>query len=289
MLSKISARTLFIVATPLGNPDDFSPHAKYILENVNLILAEDTRRTQNLCRYCQINIKKIISFHEHNEEERQAEILAYLQKGDSLALVSDAGTPLISDPGYRLVRACRKANFSVKAIPGASAVTTALSVAGLPPIPYTFLGFLPRNLNDCQKLFTDLARMPGSLVFFERKDRLPQSLQIIYQCLGQREFAICRELTKEFEEVILGNLESDLNLAENLLGEITVIIGPASSKASIKNRASEEDALEILAQELAKGIKPKIAIKNILSHLPNWHSKELYALIEKIKTNTYIE
>ena len=136
---------LWIVATPLGNPGDLSPRARDVLAGADLILAEDTRRAGLLCSQCNIPARRFLSFHDHNESERQEEVLRLLRQGQNLALVSDAGTPLLADPGYRLVRACRAEGLPVSPVPGPSAPVTALSAAGIPPLPYTFLGGPPEQ------------------------------------------------------------------------------------------------------------------------------------------------
>jgi len=167
---------LWIVATPLGNPGDLSPRAREVLAGADLILAEDPRRAGLLCSQCNIPARRFLSFHDPNESERQEEVLRLLRQGQNLALVSDAGTPLLADPGYRLVRACRAEGLPVSPVPGPSAPVTALSAAGIPPLPYTFLGFLPRDAAGRRATLSAFARTPGSLIFFERKDRLRESL-----------------------------------------------------------------------------------------------------------------
>ena len=222
----LTAPRLWIVATPLGNPGDLSPRARAVLTEADLVLAEDTRRTARLFRDCGIEARRLLSFHDHNETERQEHVLRSLREGQSVALVSDAGTPLLADPGYRLVRACRKEGLPVSPLPGPSAPVAALSAAGLPPLPHSFLGFLPRDASGRDALFAAFAHVPGSLIFFERKDRLKESLARAAKLLGPREAAVCRELTKEHEEFILVRLENSEDLPDDLLGEITVIIGP---------------------------------------------------------------
>ncbi|MDE5879381.1 MAG: 16S rRNA (cytidine(1402)-2'-O)-methyltransferase, partial [Desulfovibrio sp.] len=206
---------LWIVATPLGNPGDLSPRAREILASADLVLAEDTRRAAELFRRLGLAPRRFVSFYEQNEEERREEALAALRAGAQVALISDAGTPLLADPGYRLVRACRREGLAVSPVPGPSAPVAALSAAGLPPLPFTFLGFLPRDAGPRRALFQAYAKVPGSLVFFERKDRLAQSLALAAAILGPRELAICRELTKTHEEFVLGRLENGAELGQD--------------------------------------------------------------------------
>lgn len=267
---------LWIVATPLGNPGDLSPRAREILEAADIVLAEDTRRAAALFRRLELAPRRFLSFYEQNEEERREEALAALRAGAHVALISDAGTPLLADPGYRLVRACRREGLPVSPVPGPSAPVTALSAAGLPPLPFTFLGFLPRDAAGRRALFRAYAAAPGSLIFFERKDRLGQSLALAAEILGPRELAICRELTKTHEEFLLGRLERADELCGELLGEITVILGPPEGDAG---RAPREEAERHLRAGLARGLKPREAARETHARLPGWSVKELYALI----------
>ena len=161
-----SSGILWIVATPLGNPGDLSPRARETLGGVDGILAEDTRRTGLLLARCGILAPPLTSLHDHNEDDRLSRVLAWLREGKSLALVSDAGTPLLSDPGFRLVRACREAGISVSPVPGPSAPLAALSACGLPPHPFVFLGFVPRQQAERRSLFTVFAGVTATLVFF---------------------------------------------------------------------------------------------------------------------------
>lgn len=270
---------LWIIATPLGNPGDLSPRAREIIETANLVLAEDTRMALSLFRQCGISRPGLTSFYEHNEEKRLAEALNVLRSGGQVAIISDAGTPLLADPGFRLVEKCRKENIPVSPVPGPSAPIAALSAAGLPPIPFSFLGFLPRGAGERKKLFKKFAAVPGSLVFFERKDRLGESLELAYMELGDRKLAICREMTKTHEEFILGDLKEFNSLVPNLLGEITVILGPPENAI----KSTQEEAENILREILELGEKPKMAIKEAAKHLSGWTGKELYSLARQMK------
>ena len=269
---------LWVVATPLGNAEDLSPRARRILGEVDCILAEDTRRAKQLCALCGIKPPLILSFFEHNEEEREGEVLGRLRAGQSLALISDAGTPLLADPGYRLVRACRKEGLIVSPIPGPSAPICALSSAGLPPIPYTFLGFLPREAAAQTKLFQTFAVVPGSLVFFERSDRLKASLERAYAVLGARELTICRELTKLHEEFMLLDLEAYAQLP-SFLGELTIILGPGEAKS----KTPQAEVKAKLALALERGGKLRSVLKEVQFDVEGWSSKELYALALQLK------
>lgn len=273
----LSSPRLWVVATPIGNPGDLSPRAREILANASLILAEDTRRTASLLAACGIPARKMLSFFEHNEDARQGQALAALQAGNDIALVTDAGTPLLSDPGYRLVRACRQAHLPVSPVPGPSAPLAALSAAGIAPLPFTFLGFLPRGIKARKDLFAAYGATPATLIFFERKDRIRESMALALECLGEREFAICRELTKEHEEFILGRLGGADSLPDALLGEITVVIGPPAGNV----RTPEAEARALLARAVQNGLKNRAAAKLVKTQCRGWTAAELYDLLAR--------
>ena len=246
-----------------------------MLASADLVLAEDTRRTARLLRECGIETRRLLSFHDHNETERQEGVLRLLREGQCVALVSDAGTPLLADPGYRLVRACRKEGLAVSPLPGPSAPVTALSAAGIPPLPHSFLGFLPRDASGRDALFTAFAHVPGALIFFERKDRLKESLAQAARILGPRELAVCRELTKEHEEFIVGRLEESDQLPDELLGEITVVVGPPEHT----ERTPRAEVLLLANTELAQGGKPRQVARRVQDAVRGWSGKEIYALL----------
>ncbi|MDO5484619.1 MAG: 16S rRNA (cytidine(1402)-2'-O)-methyltransferase [Desulfovibrionaceae bacterium] len=271
----LTSPRLWIVATPLGNPGDLSPRAREVLARADLILAEDTRRAARLCAQCGLEGRRFLSFYDHNEAERQEEVLRLLREGRELALISDAGTPLLADPGYRLVRSCRREGLPVSPVPGPSAPAAALSAAGIAPLPHSFLGFLPRDTAGREKLLQAFSRVPGSLVFFERKDRLRESLAVAARILGPREVAVCRELTKTHEEFILMRLEDSQSLPTDLLGEITVVIGPPEQTE--RTPRAEVEALLQAGQEC--GDKPRDTVRRIQGAVHGWSSKEIYALI----------
>lgn len=265
---------LWIVATPLGNPGDLSPRARAVLESADLVLAEDTRRAGLLCQRCEVRARRFMSFHDHNEESKLDEVMALLGEGRTLALISDAGLPLVADPGYRLVRACRKAGISVSVVPGPSAPVTALAGSGIAPQPFAFLGFLPRSRADQEKALAPFADLALTLVFFERKDRLGETLAVARAVLGPRELCIARELTKTHEEYILGRLEDGVP-AGDLLGEITVVIGPAES-GSVTAR---EEVLRLIAEERGLGGSPRDVARRVQTRTAGWTVKAIYALL----------
>ncbi len=217
---------LIVVATPIGNLDDLSPRARQALAEADLVLCEDTRHTGRLLSGLGLD-KRLMSLHEHNERGRVAGLLEMLEQGATLALASDAGTPLISDPGYLLVREAVAAGIAVEHRPGPSAVTTALVLSGLPPYPYTFAGFPPRKRGKRRRFYHRFAGLDHTLVLFESPHRLLASLDDAAIELGGRRAAIARELTKLHEEVLRGTiveLRETLAARPALKGEFTLVI-----------------------------------------------------------------
>jgi 16S rRNA (cytidine1402-2'-O)-methyltransferase len=237
--SNETAGTLYIVATPIGNLGDLSPRAAEVLGSAALIAAEDTRRTGMLLKRLGLNAK-LASLHEHNEAQQTPRLLAELACGGDLALVSDAGTPLISDPGMRLVAAAAAAGVEIVAVPGPSAVTAALSVSGLPTDRFVFEGFLPRRAAKRRARLAELEAEPRTLVFFEAVHRLEATLADMTEAFGaERPAVIARELTKLHEQVVrapLGELKSMLGEALPLIGEFVIVLGGALAEATADAR-----------------------------------------------------
>ena len=221
---------LYIVATPLGNSRDITLRALDILSEVSVIYCEDTRTSGKLMTMHNITTSRR-AYHEHNAAEMRPKILRQLEEGQAIALISDAGTPLISDPGMPLVRAARDAGFEVFAVPGASAPIAALSIAGLATDQFTFFGFLPPKQAARQKALEKLAPYAGTLVFFESAKRVAKTLADVAQILGDREVVVAREITKKFEQVIAGTaaeLAAQFD-AEPPRGELVFLVGPAAN------------------------------------------------------------
>lgn len=199
-------QALYIVATPIGNLDDISSRALNVLRQVNIIAAEDTRHAKNLLNHYAISTP-LISYHDHNEHKRTAAIIQRLQAGESIALISDAGTPLISDPGYPLVRGALEAGLNVIPIPGASAMICALSAAGLPTDLFQFVGFLSSSVSRRRRRLNELTNYSGTMVFYESPHRIQASLTDMAELFGStRRATVCRELTKKFESICPGQL-----------------------------------------------------------------------------------
>ena len=216
---------LFVVGTPIGNLEDMTLRAISTLQNVNLILAEDTRNSKKLLNAHNID-SKMISYHDHSSEKEIKKIVDLLLEGKDLALISDAGTPTISDPGYGLIRECIKNDITIIPIPGASSITAAMSVSGLPSDSFTFIGFLPQKKGRLKKI-NQLQALDNTIILFESPFRLEKTLNQLLEHLGNRTVVIGRELTKLYEEVIRGNLKDViLHFSESKIkGEIVVMIG----------------------------------------------------------------
>lgn len=227
--------TLYIVATPIGNLEDLSPRARRILGEVQLIAAEDTRSARVLLQHCGLNTP-LVSCQDHNEEARVPQLVARLLEGDDIALVTDAGVPAISDPGFRVAREAQAQGVRVVGIPGPCAAITALSIAGLPTDRFLFVGFPPPKSQKRRNFLESLRDEPGTLVFYESPNRIVGTLQDIHQTLPGRTVALGRELTKRFEELVRGlpldvvaHLEHDDG--ERLRGEMTLLVEGAGHSA----------------------------------------------------------
>jgi 16S rRNA (cytidine1402-2'-O)-methyltransferase len=218
--------TLFVVATPIGNLDDITHRALEILRQVDLIACEDTRHTIKLLNHYNIH-KPLTSYHDFNEQEKAEELVKKLSREMTLALVSDAGTPAISDPGYRIVRLCRERGIPVLAIPGPTAAIAALSASGMPSDEFLFVGFLPSTQNARRHKLTDLGNITSTLVFYEAPHRIDDVLTDMQEILGDREVSVSREITKIHEEHLFGKL-SEVRPKVNAMGEFVVVVAGAS-------------------------------------------------------------
>jgi 16S rRNA (cytidine1402-2'-O)-methyltransferase len=229
--------TLYIVATPIGNLEDITLRALRILrDEVALIACEDTRRTQKLLEHFEIR-KPLLSYHEHNEISRTSELMEHLERGESVALVSDAGTPLLSDPGYRIVTAATERGLTVVPIPGASAALAALSASGLPTNEFRFIGFVPQKTGARQKLLASLAKEEATVIAYESPHRILETLAAMADVFGSRPIVVARELTKLHEEFLRGSAaEIHRQLAErpSVKGEFTILIGKAEAEADAR-------------------------------------------------------
>jgi len=244
---------LAVCATPIGNLDDVTLRVLAELRGADVVLAEDTRHTRGLLKRHGIEAK-LVSYHEHNEASRVAEVLPRLEAGERVALVSDAGLPGVSDPGARLVRAALDAGVPVTVLPGPSAVETALVASGLVAERYAFVGFLPRRPGELAALWDELASTPWPVVAFESPQRLPASLRSLAERAPRRDVAVCRELTKRFEEIVRGSAaDVAARFTAPAKGEITLVLGPGEISAPY------DDALAAVEELVAAGTPRRVA------------------------------
>jgi len=273
---KETTGTLFVVATPLGNLDDLTFRAVKCLKEAALIACEDTRHTSKLLNHLGIK-KPLISCFEHNEIARIDEILERVKGGQDVALVSDAGTPTISDPGFALVRAAHERGIRVSPLPGPSALIAALSVSGLPTDEFLFAGFLPRTASARRTRLESLASQPATLIFYESPHRVIDSLRDLIAVLGDRKAFLAREVTKLHEELRslrLSEILAGLEAKEEVLGEIVLVVAGASRDVS--RSGSMREALERFDAEVGMGATPRQAAKEA-ARLTGLAARDIYA------------
>jgi 16S rRNA (cytidine1402-2'-O)-methyltransferase len=275
--------TLFVVATPIGNLEDITVRALRVLRDVAVICAEDTRRTSQLLARHAI-ATPTTSLHEHNETSKSASVIARLQRGDDVALVSDAGTPTVSDPGGRLIRAAIDAGIRIEPIPGPSAVLAALAASGLPTDSFIFLGFPPIRSKDRKQWFNRAREVGGTVVFFEAPHRIRESLDDLRRAVGDCEVAVGRELTKAHEELVRGPISSVLKSLVEIRGEFTVVasIGHIANFVAAEPLSNAEMAKEFGELTANKGTTKRQAI----AYLARKHSlaaNKVYAALEQAK------
>jgi 16S rRNA (cytidine1402-2'-O)-methyltransferase len=260
---------LAVCATPIGNLQDVTLRVLDELRGADVVLCEDTRHTRGLLQRYEI-ATPLLSYHEHNEASRTAELLPRLEAGERMALVTDAGLPGVSDPGARLVRAALEAGVPVTVLPGPSAVETALVASGLAVERYQFLGFLPRGEKALRGLWEELAGWPWPAVAFESPKRLPATLRSLADAAPAREVAVCRELTKRFEEVVRGTAaELAQRFAEPPKGEITIVLGPGAAVGD------DPAALGAVGELVGAGVPRKQAAE-LVARLTGVAKNELY-------------
>jgi len=259
--------TLYLVATPIGNLADITHRALQVLKDVDLIACEDTRHTHKLLSHYGITTKTI-SYHEHNEQQRASELIERLRQGMNIAVVSDAGTPSISDPGFRLVRTAIENEITIVPVPGPSALITALIAAGLPTDEFFFAGFLPSRATARRARLAELQSVPGTLIFYEAPHRLAETLKDVYEILGEREAVVARELTKLHEEIKRGRLSAltadYADQKQDLRGEIVVLIDRNVIEAPVKNETSIAALVDQFEQD---GLDHRAALKKAAREL----------------------
>lgn len=252
--------TLFIVATPIGNLEDITFRAVRVLKEADLIACEDTRQTRKLLQHYSID-KPLVSYHEYNEQARAEELVAAIEGGKNVALVSDAGTPLIADPGYRIVNAARARGIAVVPVPGAAAAIAALSASGLPTDSFAFHGFLPSKSGARRKLLEALKGETATLVFYEAPHRILETLHDIELTLGGRPVVVARELTKVHEEFLQGTaaeIREALQAKSVIRGEFVIMVGKAAGEV-----VEHGTVQEAVGQLLAKGMSRMEAYKQV--------------------------
>ena len=249
---------LYIVPTPIGNLEDITIRALNVLKEVDVIFAEDTRTTKQLLTNFNIN-KKLISSHLYNENQNEAKEIDYLKQGKNIAIVSDRGTPVISDPGYILVKNAIKNGYNVVCLPGPTAVIPALVMSGLSGGPFTFYGFLNSKESKRKKELETLKQSPYPIAFYEAPHRLKKTLNNIYEIFGNRKIAIVREISKRYEEVIRGTVENLLKTVENLKGEIVIVVEGNNEIKTFENLSIKEH----VNLYIEDGLTPNEAIKKV--------------------------
>jgi len=271
---------LYLVATPIGNLEDISARALRILQESILIAAEDSRHTGKLLAHFEIKTQ-LTSYFEHNKLNKLDFILEKLTQGD-VALVSDAGTPAINDPGYELVQAALAASFDVRPVPGPSAPITALTVSGLPTDSFLYLGYLPHKSSERHNRLNEVSEQPFTLIFFETPHRITDSLEDIHSTLGNRRICVAREMTKLYEEYWRGDVSGAIEHfgSKDARGEFTLVI---EGKTKEENTVwTEEELTQAIKKELEGGKSTK-EISAALAEQSGWNKKEVYALVNRYK------
>ena len=273
-----AAGRIVLAATPIGNTGDASARLVELLGTADIVAAEDTRRLHRLVQSLGVTVAgRVISYHEHNEAAKTAELLDQVRAGKTLVMVTDAGMPSVSDPGFRLVEGAVSAGLTVTAVPGPSAVLTALALSGLPTDRFCFEGFLPRKAGERASRLADLAQERRTMVFFEAPHRLEAMLRALRERFGpERRVAVCRELTKTYEEVIRGSLGELLQWAESteVRGEIAVVLAGAPEQAA----GTPEDHVAAVNELVAQGIRLKEAVAAVAEDV-RVSKRELYSAV----------
>lgn len=279
----MASSTLYIVSTPIGNLEDITLRAIRVLKEVDLIAAEDTRHTSILLHRYDIRTPTT-SFHEHNERQKTPALLTRLGRGERIALVSDAGTPGISDPGYRLVRAAREAGYDVQAVPGPSALLAALVSSGFPTDSFTFLGFPPRKGEARRTWVNDLAAEPRTVVFFEAPHRLRQTLEELGTVLVNRPICVAKELTKVHEKLVIQPIMAALSAVNPIRGEYVVVVSPTDEADRLDSQGpTERQLVDFIGQTTESiGSTKREGIARAARHF-GLSSREVYAALERAK------
>ena len=251
-------KCLYLVPTPIGNLEDITIRSLNVLKSVDLVLCEDTRVTGNLLKKYDIK-KKLISCHEYNEKQIKEKVIEKIKEGNNIALVTDQGTPIISDPGYEVVKEAIRQNINVVSLPGATAFVPALTISGIMPSPFTFCGFLNSKDSKRRKELESLKNITSTLIFYEAPHRMEKFLKDILDIFGDREICLCRELSKKYEEIYRGLVSEVLKELDTLKGEFVVVV---SGNNNLKDFSSIS-ILEHIKLYLDDGMSEKDAIKKV--------------------------
>ena len=254
--------SLYLVATPIGNLNDMTPRAIETLKMVDVIAAEDTRHTKKLCHAFDIETS-LTSYHEHNKDSKGDYIISLLEDGKNIALVSDAGLPCISDPGYEIVAQAIEHNFAVIPVPGANAAISALIASGLVPQPFLFYGFLNRVKSKKKKELEELKYQPFTTIYYESPHRIKETLQAMHDVLGNRQIVVARELTKQYEEFIRGSVTEVIEVCDDLRGEMVVIVEGSTETKEEVNWWQELEVVEHVEHYINTGLSANESIKKV--------------------------
>lgn len=267
--------TLYLIPTPIGNLDDITLRAIHVLKEVEVVFSEDTRVTALLLNHLNIK-KKLISNHEYNERENKDKLLEYLKNGYSVGLVSDRGTPVISDPGYELAQVAIENNYNVVSLPGATALIPALTVSGIEPMPFLYYGFLNSKESKRKKELENLKNIKYTMIFYEAPHRITKTLEEMLEILGNRKISISREITKKFEEVYRGTIQDVIEETKEIKGEIVIVVSGNKEEISYDD-LSIEDHVNLY---IKNGLNSKEAIKKV-SEDRNIKKSEVYNIYHR--------
>ena len=268
--------TLYLVPTPIGNLDDMTFRAVKILEEVYVIFSEDTRVTRNLLNYFKIK-KKLISLYDQNEDIVKEKVLEYLNNGYDVALVTDRGTPIISDPGFKTVKYVSSNNFNVVGLPGANAFVPALITSSIVPKPFTFYGFLDSKSSRRRKELEELKDISNTLIFYEAPHRIKDTMQLLLDVFGNRFVSLSREISKKYESVYRGLISDVISSLDNIKGEFVIVVEGNNNN---KNDFSKSKIIELIDYYIKNGLSKKDAIK-LVSNIENISKNDVYTLYHK--------
>lgn len=283
--SSMSTGKIYLVPTPIGNLKDITLRALEVLKKVDIVAAEDTRQTLKLLNHFEIK-KTLISYHQHNEQGKSEDILQLIEEGKSIAIVTDAGTPGISDPGAVIVQKCIQNNYEFEVLPGATAITTALVYSGLDTTKFIFRGFISRENKERKKLFEEVRDSKETLIFYESPHRLLNTLSILMKELGNRKISVCRELTKLHEEITRGSIEEVIEVFSNrtIKGEFVLVVeGKTQDEIDREHREQWQDLSieEHIISVMNEGLSKKEAIKRVAKER-GMQKNEVYKIATEI-------